>query len=74
MGPRGPSMPLLGSAGVPDNPVEDGIKGCDTYETPGQCFSVQVKHLTSETLWSIGSWQALTWITYEAFGSFLTYR
>lgn len=71
MGPRGPSMPLLGSAGLPDNPVEDGIKGCD----PRSMFhSVQVKRLTSETLWSIGSWEALTWITYEAFGSFLTYR
>lgn len=52
-----------------------GLKDVTHLSDPRSMFhSVQVKRLTSETLWSIGSWQALTWITYEAFGSFLTYR
>lgn len=40
-----------------------------------RCFTgVQTGCLTSETLWSIGSWQALTRITCEAFVSFLACR
>lgn len=35
---------------------------------------VQMRRLTSEPLGSIGSWQALTRITCEAYGSFLTCR
>lgn len=72
-GPRGPSMPFLGSAWLPDKPAEDEIKGSDASM---RCFTggSQVKRLTSEALWSIKSWQALTWITREAVGSFLTYR